>query len=175
MKALEETYQFAVEKECKSTLIHLTKPNFNTYITGTDLSKSIQMTVRGWADSVVGKKRMLVDALDSRIQERKAKISKLEATERDLEQSIGSKEKQVKRLQRKIGKFKSLLVIVEDLQKDLGCAEEKMEEMGAQHGRLDERVQETEAAREVLEESVSTLQEELLTLKETVGKVIRKL
>ena len=59
----------------------------------------------------------------------------------------------------KIGKFKYLLSVVEDLQKDLGCAEEK--EMEAQHGEL--------------EESVSTLQEELFTLKETVGKVIRNM
>jgi hypothetical protein len=34
---------------------------------------------------VVCKKRMFVDALDSQIQQRKAKVSRLQATERDME------------------------------------------------------------------------------------------
>ena len=53
------------------------------------------MTVKGWADSVISKKRMFVHALDSRIEERKAR---LETTERDIEESISIKEKHVKRL-----------------------------------------------------------------------------
>jgi chromosome segregation ATPase len=67
----------------------------------------------------------------------------------------------VKKLLKKIGKFKYLLGVVEDLQEDLGSAEERVGEVEAQHGEL--------------EESVSTLQEELLALKETVGKVIRNM
>jgi chromosome segregation ATPase len=110
---------------------------------------------------VVGKKRMFVDALDSQIQHRKAKISRLEATERDMEGTIDSKEQQVKQLLKKISKLKYLLGVVEDLENDLGCAEKRMEDMEKQHGEL--------------EESVSTLQEELFTLKETVGKVIRNM
>jgi hypothetical protein len=46
------------------------------------------MTDKGWADSVISKKRMFVDALDSKIEERKAKIARLETTERDIEESI---------------------------------------------------------------------------------------
>jgi cell division protein FtsB len=42
---------------------------------------------------VVGKKRMFVDALDSQIETRKAKIAKLEDTERDLEQSVSNKKR----------------------------------------------------------------------------------
>ncbi len=50
--------------------------------------KTFQMTDKGWADSVISKKRMFVDALDSKIEERKAKIARLETTERDIEESI---------------------------------------------------------------------------------------
>jgi hypothetical protein len=50
------------------------------------------MTVKGWVNSVISKKRMFVDALDSKIEERKAKIARLETTERDIEESIFIKE-----------------------------------------------------------------------------------
>lgn len=102
-----------------------------------------------------------MDALDSQIQHRKAKIFRLEATERDMEETIDSKDQQVKQLLKKIGKLKYLLGVVKDLKNDLGCAEERMEDMEEQHSEL--------------EESVSTLQEELFTLKETVEKVIRNM
>ena len=39
-----------------------------------------------------------MDALDSQIQHRKAKIFRLEATERDMEETIDSKDQQVKQL-----------------------------------------------------------------------------
>ena len=47
--------------------------------------RDIQLTVRGWADSVVGKKRMFKDSLNSQIEKRQANIAKLDATWRDLE------------------------------------------------------------------------------------------
>jgi chromosome segregation ATPase len=133
------------------------------------------MTVRGWADSVVGKKRMFVYALDSQIQTRQAKIAKLEATERDLDQSIHNKEKQVKKLLTKVDKFKYLLNVVGDLQEEMCGTEEKMEEMEAQHDYLTDRVEDTEIARVELEDRVSTLQQELFTVKEKVRKVIRNM
>ena len=134
MKVLEEKYQ----SRSVSHHVHLTKPNVNHGITGAELSESIQTTVRHWADSVVCKKRMFVDALDPQIQQRKAKVSRLQATERDMEQRIDSQEKQVKKLLKKIGKFKYLLGVVEDLQEDLGSAEERVGEVEAQHGELEE-------------------------------------
>lgn len=133
------------------------------------------MTVRGWADSVVGKKRMFVHALDSQIQTRQAKIAKLEATERDLDQSIHNKEKQVKKLLTKVDKFKYFLNVVGDLQEEMCGTEEKMEEIEAQYDYLTDRVEDTEIARVELEDRVSTLQQELFTLKEKVGKVIRNM
>jgi chromosome segregation ATPase len=146
-----------------------------TNITGAELSKNIQMTVRGWADSVLGKKRMFLDALDSQIEKRQAKIAKLETVEKDLEQSINNKQKQVNKLLTKVDKFKYLLGVVGDLEEDMGCAEEKIEEMGAQYDRLTDIVQDTEASREELEDRVSALQQELFTLKEKVGGIIRNM
>ena len=67
-----------------------------------DYSKTFQMTVKGWVNSVVSKK---VGALDSKIEEREAKIARLETTERDIEESIFIKEKYVKRLLKKIDTF----------------------------------------------------------------------
>jgi chromosome segregation ATPase len=174
MKVLEEKYKFQVEQECKLYLF-ISLDLMLTIITGTELSKDIQMTVRGWADSMVSKKRMLIDTLDSHIEKRQAKIAKLEATEKDLEQSINNKEKQVKQLLTKVDRFKYLLDVVGDLQEDMGSTEEKMEEMEAQHDKLTDRVQETEVARVELEDRVSGLQQELFTLKERVGKVIRNM
>ena len=66
-----------------------------------DYRQNFQMTVKGWVDSVISKKRMFVDALDSKIEE----ISRLETTERDIEESISIKEKHVKRLLKKIDTF----------------------------------------------------------------------
>ena len=67
--------------------------------------KAFQMTVKGWVGGVMSEKRMFVDALDSKIEERKAKIARLETTERDIEESIFIKEKYVKRLLKKIDTF----------------------------------------------------------------------
>ena len=101
-------------------------------------------------------------ALDSRIEERKANIARLETTERDIEECISIKEKHVKRLLKKIGIMEDFL----ELQEDLEDAKEAMEDMEAQ-------LQEAEGARESLEENVDTLEEELLTLKKTVGQLER--
>ena len=75
--------------------------------------KTFQMTVKGWADSVISRKRMFVDALDFRIEERKAKIARLETTERDIEESISIKKKHVQRLLKKIGKMEYFLDLQE--------------------------------------------------------------
>jgi chromosome segregation ATPase len=176
MKVLEENYNFQVDKECKLCLfsqdpwIHV-----NKNITGAELSKNIQMTVRGWADSVVGKKRMFLHTLDSHIEKRQAKIAKLETIEKDLEQSINNKQQQVNKLLTKVDKFKYLLDVVGDLQQDVECVEEKIEEMEAQYEKLTDIVQDTEASRDELEDTVSALQQELFTLKEKVGRIIRNM
>jgi predicted nucleic acid-binding Zn-ribbon protein len=47
--------------------------------------------------------------------------------------------------------------------------------MEAQHDYLTDRVEDTEIARVELEDRVSTLQQELFTLKEKVRKVIRNM
>jgi hypothetical protein len=59
---------------------------------------------------------MFVHALDSRIEERKANIARLETTERDIEESISIKEKHVKRLLKKIGIMEDFLELQEDLE-----------------------------------------------------------
>ena len=71
---------------------------------------------------------MFVDALDSKIEERKARVSRLETTERDIEESISIKKKYVKGLLKKIGKMEHFI----DLQEDLGDAKEAMEDLEAQ-------------------------------------------
>ena len=46
------------------------------------------MTVKGWVDSVISKKRMFVDVLDSKIEERKAKIARLDRHFLDLQEHL---------------------------------------------------------------------------------------
>ena len=115
-----------------------------------------RQAVKGWTDSVISKKRMFVGALDSRIEERKVSV-RLETTERDIEESISINKKHVKRLLKKISKMAHFL----DSQEDPEDAKEAMKDIEAQ-------LQEAEMEwRRMLKE--------FLTLKKTVGKVIRNM